>query len=249
MLRAVIALNSHLLELALHGEGANPINEAALGKLVKRENPVMLDARFAGRNPIPAGFSQSLPGTLVMFVMMNLLIFGGASIASERANGLIKRLAVYPIRRWELVIGKVYGRFLLGCAQIIFLLLAGKFVFHVNVGQSLLGVLLTMFLYAWVAASLGVLIGSLVVSAEKTVGICVLSANLMAALGGCWWPLEIVPDTMKTIGHLFPSAWAMDTLHQLISFGGGVGEIVPKLAVLALFAVAANIAAAKAFRY
>jgi hypothetical protein len=92
VLRAVIAMNSHLLELASRSSATNPINEADLKSVAKKENPVALKAEFAGRDPIPAGFNQSLPGTLVMFLMMNLLTFGGASIAGERTNGVLRRL-------------------------------------------------------------------------------------------------------------------------------------------------------------
>lgn len=99
------------------------------------------------------------------------------------------------------------------------------------------------------AASLGVLIGSLVVNEDKTIGLCVLASMVMAALGGCWWPMEIVPETMKIIGHLFPTAWAMDSLHQLISFGGGLQTVLVPLGVLALFAVMANAGVAKVLRY
>lgn len=245
--RAVIALNSHLLELATQTNSLAPLSEAGLRSMMAKTNPVSLNSKFAGRKPVPAGFNQSLPGTLVMFLMMNLLIFGGVSVSWERTNGVLKRLAVYPIRKWELVVGKVYGRFLLGLVQIIFLLFAGRVVFKVNIGDNIVGLLVTLGLYAWVAASLGVLIGSVVANPDKTVGLCVLSSIIMAALGGCWWPLEIVPDSMKLVGHFFPSAWTMDALHQLISFGGGIETILPKLGVLALFATAANFGAAKFF--
>jgi ABC-2 type transport system permease protein len=249
LLRAVIAMNSHLFELASRSNSPNAISEEGLRLVMNRDNPVSLDAKFAGRQPVPAGFNQSLPGTLVMFLMMNLLIFGGASIAGERTTGVLKRLAVYPLRKLEIVTGKIYGRFLLGGVQIVVFLLFGKFVFGVNIGQNLGGLLLTLGLYAWAAASLGVLIGALVVNEDKTVGLCVLASILMAALGGCWWPLEIVPEAMQLIGHFFPTAWAMDALHHLISFGGETKTILSKLGVLALFAVAANIGAAKALRY
>jgi ABC-type multidrug transport system permease subunit len=249
LVRAVIAMNSHLFELASATNSPNAITEEGLRRVMDLKNPVSLNAKFAGRQPVPAGFNQSLPGTLVMFLMMNLLIFGGASIAGERENGVLKRLAVYPLRRLEIVTGEIYGRFLLGFVQIIAFLLFGKFVFGVNIGPNLGGLLLTLSLYAWGAASLGVLIGALIVNEDKIIGVCVLSSILMAALGGCWWPLEVVPDTMQLVGHFFPSAWAMDALHHLISFGGGVETILPKLGVLALFAVAANIGAAKALRF
>jgi len=84
---------------------------------------------------------------------------------------------------------------------------------------------------------------------DKVVGLCVLASAIMAALGGCWWPLEIVPATLQVIAHCVPTGWAMDALHQLISFGGGWETVLSKLGALALFAAAANIGAAKMFRY
>ena len=247
LIRAVVAMNSHLFEQA--SQGNQPISERELRVLAKAENLVSLKAQFAGRNPTPAGFNQSLPGTLVQFLMMNLLIFGGASLAGERTDGVLRRLAVYPIRRWELVVGKVYGRFLLGVVQIIFFLLLGQFIFKVDVDQNLSAILLTLGLYAWVAASLGVWIGAVVKNEDKIIGLCVLASSVMAALGGCWWPLEIVPHTLQVVAHCVPTGWAMEALHQLISFGGGWETVLPKLGVLALFAAGANFGAAKMFRY
>lgn len=245
LLRAVIGLNSDLVQLAAQGK---PITEQHLRELQGQAQPVVLDASYAGRNPIPAGFNQSLPGTMVMFLMLNLLIFGAASVSGERESGVIRRLAVYPLTRWQLVLGKVYGRVLLGAFQVAVFLLAGAFLFNVPIGNHLPSIVLGMLLLCWVAASLGVLIGSLITGEEKTIGLCVLASMVMGALGGCWWPLEVVPDFMKTLGHLFPTAWAMDLLHQLISFGGGAEDVLEEMGVLALFAAAANLAAAKLFR-
>ena len=85
-----------------------------------------LNAKFAGRKPVPSGFNFSLPGNLVMYLMMNLLIFGGATVAAERRNGVIKRLMVHPVTRLELVMGKIYGLMLLGVVQIVFFLAVGQ---------------------------------------------------------------------------------------------------------------------------
>ena len=64
---------------------------------------------------------------------------------------------------------------------------------------------------------------------------------VLAGLGGCWWPGEVMPQWLLTAAHVFPTAWAMDGFHALISFGRGVeGVVVPSLALLgfgALFGV------------
>ena len=45
-----------------------------------------------------------------------------------------------------------------------------------------------------------------------------------------------------------PSGWAMDALHQLISFGGGFAEAKEEIGVLALFGLGLNLAAVRLFR-
>jgi ABC-type multidrug transport system permease subunit len=54
----------------------------------------------------------------------------------------------------------------------------------------------------------------------------------MSALGGCWWPLEIVPSPMREVAFAFPTGWAMDGLHKVMVFGHGAGAVLPNVAAL-----------------
>ncbi len=207
-----------------------------------------LDARFAGRKPIPVGFNQSLPGIMVMYLLMNLMIFGGSTVAAERRNGVLRRLSVNPVRRGEVIFGRLYGLMLLAAVQIAYFLLVGQFVFKVNIGDHVAGVALVALAFSWVACSLGVLIGSLVRAQDKVVGLCLLVALPVAALGGCWWPLELTPDFLQKAAHLTPAAWALDGLHQLITFGAGLGGALPALGVLVVYGAVVNLAAIRFFR-
>jgi len=243
LVRGLISLNGHLLEHA-----QTQLTEDSLRKIISKPNPVSLESSFGSRKPIPAGFNQSIPGVLVMFVLMNLLIFGGATVASERREGVLRRFMVHPVRKAELVYGKILALLGLGLVQICFVLIIGALFMNFQLGGQYPLVLLVLAIYAWAAGSLGVLIGSITQREDKVVGICVLATMCMAALGGCWWPLEITPASVQRVAHLTPVAWALGALHQLISFGGGLREILSALAVLAGFAAIANIGAVKLFR-
>lgn len=249
LFNTLVKLNAGLFELAGSGFTLDLNSTNEISGLLQDGTMVPLEVSFAGRKPIPTGFNMSLPGNLVMFLMMNLLIFGGSSLASERQTGVMRRFAVCPMQKWELVMGKVLGCFLLGGVQIVFFLFAGVVIFKVNIGSSLFPILLTLIIYGWVASSLGVLIGSTSSNPDKIVGLCIMVSILMAALGGCWWPLEIVPESMKLFAHFFPTAWAMDALHKLISFGGGLGDVTKELGVLALYAAGLNLVAGKVLKY
>jgi ABC-2 type transport system permease protein len=248
LVRALIAMNGHLLEAATQPGATNAFTETRLREIMAAPNPVSLNARFAGRKPVPSGFNFSLPGNLVMYLMMNLLIFGGANVAAERRNGVIRRLMVHPVTRGEVVRGKIYGLMLLGAVQIVFFLALGRFAFGVNLGANLPAVALILLVFAWVAGSLGVLVGSLIAAEDRVAGICVLASLLMAALGGCWWPLEIGPPALKIVALCLPTGWALEALHQLISFGSEFSAVLKPLAVLLGFGCVANLLAARFFR-
>ena len=273
ILRSLIVMNSRLLEVAGAGaqavghraEVANPSggqvdalahswppSEEAFRAVMEKPALVALDTKFAGRRPIPTGIGFSLPGNLTYFLMMNLLIFGGSTVAATRRSGVLKRLLTLPVRRGELVAGQILGLWLLGAVQIAFLLLVGHLAGYVgvplNLGANLPGVLLVLFVFAWVASALGVLVGSLLDSPDRVVGICVAASMIMALLGGCWVPAELMPEWMRTAGHCIPTGWALDALHQLITFGADFGTILKPVAVLCAFGAATTAAAARWFR-
>ncbi|MDH7600254.1 MAG: ABC transporter permease [Sedimentisphaerales bacterium] len=95
---------------------------------------------------------------------------------------------------------------------------------------------------------MGVLVGSISTRQDHVVGICVLVSLLMAALGGCWWPIEVAPRVLQQAAILVPTGWAMSALHQLISLGNGIRQVLPQIARLVGFAAAANLLAGRFFR-
>jgi ABC-type multidrug transport system permease subunit len=76
---------------------------------------------------------------------------------------------------------------------------------------------------------------------EKMIGIAIISGLAMAAVSGCWWPLELTPPWMQRLGRSLPSGMALRAMHLLISYGRGAEAVWPH--VLGLLAYAAGTAA------
>ncbi len=77
----------------------------------------------------------------------------------------------------------------------------------------------------------------------------VLTTNVLAALGGCWWPIEITPGWVQKLALLLPTGWIMDALHKLMSFGAAPSAVLPHLAAQAGLAVASAWLLARRFRF
>jgi ABC-2 type transport system permease protein len=59
---------------------------------------------------------------------------------------------------------------------------------------------------------------------------------VLAALGGSMFPLELFPDTMRSISRFTPHAWAYEALADVQRRGAGLVEVLPELGVLAAMA-------------
>ena len=248
LVRAIVAYNGYLVEFAMDNGSDAVVTEPGLRTIMEKPNPVELDASFAGKNPIPVGYNLSLPGNLVMYLLINLMIFGGAGIAAERRSGVLRRLSINPISLSQLLAGKLFGLILLGLVQITVFLILGQFAFGLNIGENLLGIVLTLLAFSWVGASAGLLIGFLIKAEEKIIGLSLLCGLPMAALGGCWWPLEVAPEHLQKLAFYLPTGWALDALHRLITFGDGIEAIGTHIGALALFGLVINAIAVRAFR-
>jgi len=209
-----------------------------------------LDVSPAGqRQKIPSGFEQTIPGILVMFTILVLLTTGGSMLVNERKQGLLRRLASAPVTRGEVVAGKWGGRMLLAAIQISVALLVGTFLFDMVWGPDFVMVLVVLSVWAGFCASAGLLLGSLANTEGQASGLGVFAANGLAALGGCWWPIEITPQWMQMIQKLTPTGWTMDAMHKLISFQSGAASVIPQLALLLAATVVIATLAAKRFQY
>ena len=213
---------------------------------------VMVETRVAGRaTEIPGGFAQSIPGMAVMFVMLIALTYGAGAISAERISGNLRRLATAPVSRTEIIAGKIGGRFVISLIQITILMIVGLIAHRtlgVFIGDHPVQMWLVLLLFAAVVAPLGVAIGGWIQDPDRAASIGVILTMVMAALGGCWWPLEVVSKPLKTVALVFPTGWAMRTLHGVISFGQNLGELRSNLLVLVAFGAVFGVLASRLLR-
>lgn len=196
--------------------------------------PIRIATDSTRSGPSSVGFNQSGPGIATMFVLIWMLNTSSVLIY-EREHGTLQRLYTLPHRRATILGGKLLGHYLFGVIQFTLLILFGALV-GVEWGTNIPGIALTVLLYTLATTALGMALATIVRTSAQASNISLLLGLTLAPLGGAWWPLEIVPDFMRTVGHLSPVAWGMDAFQEMMFYGGGVLDILPMLGVLLLMA-------------
>ncbi|MCY3719917.1 MAG: ABC transporter permease [Anaerolineaceae bacterium] len=240
--------------LGLNEGGLTDYREAAQG--LAREawsaRPALVEVTQAnggrGASDIPGGFAQSVPGMATFYALFNVMGGGMAVIMRERREGTLARMAILPLRRREILAGKILARVVTGILQFLIIFAVG-FAMGLDVGREPTPLALLTLVYVLCVTALGIALAGLIRSDEQVALLSALIAMTMAALGGAWWPLSLAPPFMQLIGKLTPVAWAMEGFHHLIWRDGGLPELLPSLAVLALFCVAFFALGLRLFRF
>ncbi|MFO7653713.1 MAG: ABC transporter permease [Candidatus Krumholzibacteriia bacterium] len=221
-----------------------------LDSLEALPRPLQVSVAPAGRRrEIPTGYEQTIPGTMVMFTLLIMTTSGAVLLVIERRQGLLRRLAATPIPRGSVVVGKWGAKFALGLVQIGWAMIAGAVIFHMDWGPALPAVIAVMASYGALMAAVGLLLGTLARTEGAAVAIGVVAANVLGALGGCWWPIEIAPAWMQRLALFLPTGWAMDALHELVSFGAPPLAVLPHVAGMSLGAGLLLLLSTRTFRY
>lgn len=213
--------------------------EAEIGALLARaqdqlaQELVVYDLRLSnteGALQPGEGFGQSVPGLGAMFVMFTVL-GGMATLLRDRQNGTLQRVMVMPVSRAQLLGGKILSFFILGMIQYLILFGFGGLM-GMEIGSRIVLLVFVMAAFALCITALTFAIASSIGSEGQAIYLANLLSLVLAALGGGWWPLEVVPPFMQTLGHVSPVAWAMDGFNTLIYFNGGLADILPYISVL-----------------
>ncbi len=244
------AVYSVLADLIASSELDREASADSFAELAAMPRNLSLDVSSAGKRiEPPSGYSQTIPGTMVMFTMMILLTSGAILLLMERKQGLLRRLASTPIPRSSVVLGKWLGKLSLGFIQIAFAMIAGTLLFDMDWGPNLWMVCLILAGWAGFNASLGILLANIGRSEGQVAGIATISVMVMAALGGCWWPIEITPGWMQDLAIYLPTGWTMDAMHQLINFGNDPSVTIPHLMAQVIGCLVLGYLAVRSFRY
>ncbi len=185
---------------------------------------------------IPLGKAQSAPGMLVMFVLF-VTLGGGSTLLQERERGTLRRLLVMPLRKGTLVGGKLLGIYLTALVQMGILILFGAGI-GVQWGQAPAALLAMLLAYAFAATSLGILVAAVARTSAQVDALSTVTVMALAALGGAWWPIEIVPSWMQTLAQALPTYWGMQGFQDIVVRGLGLEAVVPEVLALLGFGAA-----------
>ena len=150
-------------------------------------------AAVKGEQTVVNAFDQYVPGFGITFLLIGMMLGIALTLFDERDWGTLKRLQVSGAPLTGLLLGKLFGRFIVGIAQMVLLFAVGWALFGISLGRNPLALIIPTVGISFAAAALGLVVASIATAHDSVMSLGVTISMAMAAIGGCWWPLDFEP--------------------------------------------------------
>lgn len=214
------------------------VAQAPLDPRVKVQfNPGMRSGRFI------------VPGLIALILSILAVLLTALTVAREWERGSMEQLFATPVRRIEVILGKLLPYVVLGMIQVLLVVSLGAWLFDVPVQGSLLLLFgsAAVFLAAMLAQGLFISVVTRNQQLATQIGI-VTSMLPTMLLSGFLFPIENMPVALQVISTLIPSRYFIVVLRGVLLKGNGLQELWPHIGAMAAFALVMVALATARFR-
>ena len=188
-----------------------------------------------------------VPGLMGIILTMTMTLFTAVAIVRERERGNLELLINTPVSSAELMVGKVIPYIFIGLIQLALIMGVGMLLFDVPVRGSIVDLYLAAVVFIAANLSLGLFISTAAKTQFQAMQMFVFILLPSILLSGFMFPFDGMPVAAQWLGELFPTTHFIRLTRGIMLRDAGIGEMLPEVAFLAIFAVVAMTAAAARF--
>jgi ABC-2 type transport system permease protein len=189
-----------------------------------------------------------VPGLVGVILTMTMMLMTALALVRERERGTFELLIATPVRRLELMIGKIVPYLLVGHVQVALVLALGALLFQVPLQGSLidLGFGALPFLVAMLA--MGLAISSAAQTQFQATQMSFFFFLPSMLLSGFMFPFDAMPEPAQWIGELLPLTHFLRIVRGILLKGAPIEALWREVAAILLFFAAALALAVTTFR-
>jgi len=188
-----------------------------------------------------------IPGVLALLLLLVTANLAAMAIVREKELGTLEQLNVTPLRRWELIAGKLLPYGVIAMIDVLLVTAVAVFWFEVPFRGSFALLLGTSLLYVVCTLALGLLISTVSDTQQQAM----MTATFffltpMIYLSGFIFPIENMPRVIQYATYLIPLRYFLVIVRGIFLKGIGLPLLWPQAAALALWgAVVLSLAVAR----
>lgn len=212
-----------------------------------KAQPPLFEIR-AYYNPERRSSVYIVPGLIGVILTMTMVLFTAVAIVRERERGNLELLINTPVKNVELMVGKIIPYIAIGLVQVTIILLLGVYLFHVPIVGGLDDVYLAALAFIAANLTMGLTISTLAKTQFQAMQTTFFFFLPSILLSGFMFPFDGMPRAAQIIAEVLPLTHFVRLIRGVMLRGSELGELLPELRALLLFAGATLAVAVLRFR-
>ncbi|PRB02848.1 ABC transporter [Chryseobacterium sp. MYb7] len=192
---------------------------------------------------MPNSVQHNVPAW-TLFAIFFIVVPLSINLVKEKSQGTSVRARISPTPYFVHILGKTFTYLIICIIQFLLMVAVGIYLFPYmdlpafDVSGKMFQ-LVTVTLFAGLAAiGFGVLLGTIADTQEQSAPFGATSVVVLAAIGGIWVPVFLMPEFMQTVAKFSPMNWGLNAYYDIILRNSGIGGIAKELVFLFLFYIA-----------
>jgi ABC-2 type transport system permease protein len=182
------------------------------------------------------GLDFLIPSILALIVFQGAVMGMGRAIAGERRDGSLTRVFLTPTSNITIISGTLLFYIIFETIRSSLIVFAAMLIFGVTISGSIFSIIFVIAIYAAGATGLGMILSVMSKSQEQYMAIAMLLTLPTMFLAGVFLPIETMPSALQGVTRALPITYASDALRGIMIKGFELGQILPDLSFLAVFA-------------
>jgi ABC-2 type transport system permease protein len=180
-----------------------------------------------------------IPGVLALVLLVVTANLAAMAIVREKELGTLEQLNVTPLRRWELIVGKLVPYGVIGMIDVLLVVAVAVFWFEVPLRGSFALLFALSLVYVLCTLSLGLFISTVSDTQQQAM----MTATFffltpMIYLSGFIFPIENMPAVIQPFTYLIPLRYFLVILRSIFLKGVGLETLWPQALALTAWGIA-----------
>jgi ABC-2 type transport system permease protein len=176
-----------------------------------------------------------VPGIVIVLLTIISMMLASMSLVREKEIGTLEQLLVTPLRKHQLLLGKLIPFLILAFVELGIVLKAAQFIFSIESQGSLYLLAGLAFFYLFTTLGLGIFISTITNSQQQAMFVSWFFMVFMLLMSGLFIPIENMPDILQKLTYLNPMRYFLYIIRDIFQKGATLRYLLVDAVPMAIF--------------
>jgi ABC-2 type transport system permease protein len=163
-----------------------------------------------------------VPGIVVVLITIISMMLSAINIVREKELGTLEQLMVTPIKKHQLLIGKIIPFLILTFIELAIVMKAAQIIFSIKMEGSYFLLFSLAFLFLFTTLGLGIFVSTITQSQQQAMFVSWFLMVFMLLMSGLFIPIENMPMSLKQLTYLNPMRYFMYIMRDIFQKGSSI---------------------------